>query len=166
MGYASTTSELRYISACGATTGRVVAARVLPGVDLLSAIEEICAKHNIQYGQISTSIGSLRRVSFNYVSRLSPKPGEGHTTHVEMEGPFGLLSGQGLVSPAEEPGKMNIHYHAVVSGEMDRVLGGHVEPGTITLSTVDVFVTELKGLKIVRSKDAKTGIIFTRFEEG
>lgn len=157
-------NQSHFSSACG-TSGRVVAARILPNLDILSTIEEICAKHNIKYGQITTSIGSLRRISLNYVSRTTPVEGLGHTTHLEREGPFSVLCGQGLVSPSEEPGKMNIHLHMAISGEEDVVCGGHIEEGTITLSTLDIFILEVNGLEITRGKDPVTGIVFTSFEE-
>ena len=157
-------NEAQFNSACG-KTGRLITARIFPNNDVLKTIGEICIKHNIQYGEISTSIGSLRRISFNYVSTTTPKPGTGHTTHIEKEGPFGLLSGQGVISPGDEPNKMNIHYHAVISREDGVAIGGHIEEGTITLSTLDLVILEITGVKMVRTKDPVNGIVFTSFEE-
>jgi len=155
-------------SAAVAQSGRVIAARVLPDLDVLETLEEICQKYDIQYGQISTCIGSLRRVAMNYVSSSSPVPGtkgSGYTTHMEMEGAFSVLTGQGLVSPASEPGRLNTHLHFVISGQHDAIYGGHVEPGTRTLTTLDLFITELNGLEISREKDPLTGAVVTTFQE-
>ena len=154
-----------YFSSASGSTGKIVAARILPNQDVLSTIEGICLKHNIKYGQITTTIGSLKRMALNYVTRLKPVEGLGHTTHMEKEGPFSVLCGQGLVSPSEEPDKMNIHLHMAISGEEDIVYGGHIEKGTVTLSTLDIFILEINGLEISRKKDPVTGITFTSFEE-
>ena len=156
--------KLSFMSACG-STGRLVAGRILAGSDLLATIEGICLKHGIENGQITASIGSLKQVAFNYVSRLSPEPGKGYTTHMTMKGPFSLLAGQGLVSRSDNPGRMNIHFHAVISGEEDRVYGGHIMPGTIALSNIDIFLQEIKGIEIAREQDPSTGITFTCYKE-
>lgn len=154
----------KFSSACG-STGRIIAARILPGLDVLEALADICLKHDVRFGQITTSIGSLRRISLNYVSRLTRAEGQGYTTHMEKEGPFSVLCGQGLVSPGDGPGKMNIHYHAVLSGEKDIVYGGHIEHGTVTLTTLDVFIAEMHGVAISRGKDPQTGAVVTTFTE-
>jgi len=144
-----------------AQTGRTIAARILPDKDVLETIEEICQAYNIKYGQISTCIGSLRKINMNYVSSSVFK----YTTSMVMEGAFSILAGQGLVSPAEEKDKLNTHLHFVISGQHDAIYGGHVEHGTRTLTTLDLFITELSGLKISRSRDEVTGAVVTSFEE-
>lgn len=157
--------ESKNFSAAGAASGRVVAARIFPDLDLLEGIEEICREFGIGYGQIGVGIGSLRRVAMNYVSTANPGPGEGYTTRLEMEGAFSLLSAQGLVSPAEEEGRLNTHLHIVVSGQHDAVYGGHVEKGTRTLTTTDLFITELTGIAIDRKRDPASGVMLTSFRE-
>lgn len=158
------TEQAQFSSALG-SAGRIVAARVYPNLDVLSAIEDICCKYGIEYGQITTTIGSLRRINLHYVSRTTPVEGKGYTTHLEMEGPFSVLSGQGLVSPSEDPNRRNIHYHAVVSGENDVIYGGHIEKGTITLTTLDMFILELYGIEISRQRDPQTSVVVTMFEQ-
>lgn len=147
------------------SVGRVIAARVFPKQDVIEAIENICRKYNISYGEISTTIGSFRRISLNIVTRTTPIPGTGHMTHIEREGPYSLLCGQGLISPGDEPGKLNIHFHVAVRGDVDPIIGGHVEKGTITLSTMDLFIQEVNGLKIIRKMDENLGVMMTAFEE-
>lgn len=153
-----------YFSAAAGQGGRVLAARIHPDRDVLQSIEEVCLAHGITCGQITTTIGSLKRVALHYVSRLEPHPKLGYTTQLIMEGPFSLLTGQGLVSPGEEPGRLNIHYHAVISGEKDVIYGGHIESGTITLTTLDLFISEVHGVDIVRGRDPETGVIVTTIQ--
>ncbi len=153
-----------HFSSAAGQGGRVVAARIHPNRDVLQSIEEVCVAHGITCGQITTTIGSLKRVALHYVSRVEPDPKLGYTTQLIMEGPFSLLTGQGLVSAGEAPGRLNIHYHAVISGEGDVIYGGHIEPGTITLTTLDLFVTEVHGVEIVRGRDPETGVIVTTIQ--
>lgn len=157
--------EKQMFSAAAAKSNRVIAARVLPNLDVLETIEEICASYKIRYGQISVCIGSLRSVNLNYVSTANPAPGQKYTTPLKMEGAFSIITGQGLVSPADEEGKLNTHLHFVVSGQHDAIYGGHVEPGTKTLTTMDLFITELTGIEISRGKDPVTGAVVTTFKE-
>ena len=163
----SNVESIPHFSSASGTTGRIIAARIFPNLDILSTIEEICFKHNIKYGQITTTIGSLRRVKLHYVDRTTPVEGKGYISYLEKEGPFSVLSGQGLVSPGDEPNTMNLHYHAVVSGEDDIIYGGHIEKGTISLTTMDVFIQELHGIGISRKKDMSIGkgVVVTSFEE-
>ena len=153
-----------YFSSAAGQGGRVLAARIHPDRDVLQSIEEVCLAHGITCGQITTTIGSLKRVALHYVSRVEPDPKLGYTTQLIMEGAFSLLAGQGLVSPGEEPGRLNIHYHAVISGEKDVIYGGHIEPGTTTLTTLDLFISEVHGVDIVRGRDPETGVIVTTIQ--
>jgi predicted DNA-binding protein with PD1-like motif len=158
-------AEEKLYSAAEAQGGRVIAARIHPNLDVLETIEQLCLDYNIKYGEISTTIGSLRKFSLNYVTRIERDPEKGYTTELSMEGPFSLIAGQGLVSPDETPGKMNIHYHAVISGENNKIYGGHILPGTLTLTTLDLFITEVKGLSMSRSRDAETGAVVTTIHQ-
>ncbi|WP_417725549.1 PPC domain-containing DNA-binding protein [Salipiger sp.] len=146
-------------SSAAGRQGRVIAARIHPGQDVLEAIEAVCLAHDLTCGQITTSIGSLSRVALHYVSRLKPTAAEGYNTKMVLEGPHSLLTGQGLVTEGDEPGRLNIHYHAVVSGAEDVIYGGHIEAGTITLTTLDLFVSEVEGVAITRARDPETGAL-------
>ena len=161
--------EINHFSSGVARQGRTIAIRIFPDLDVLETIEEVCKDYGIQYAQITTCIGSLRRISMNFVSTPIPKKdatsGSGYTSQMEMDGAFSVLSGQGLVSPAIEQGKLNTHLHFVISGQHDAVYGGHVEHGTRTLTTLDLFLTELHGMRIVRKKDPVTGAVVTSFSQ-
>lgn len=155
----------QFSSAAG-TTGRIVVARVAPDMDLLESLEAICVRHGIRYGVITGTIGSLRRVNLHFVNRVVPIEGKGYTDPLVMDGPFNVLCGQGLVSPADDPDRRNIHYHAVLSGENDVVYGGHIEKGTVTLTTLDVSILEIHDIALARKRDPQTGVIVTFVENG
>ncbi|PZQ50065.1 MAG: hypothetical protein DI556_08310 [Rhodovulum sulfidophilum] len=151
----------RHFDSAAGTTGRVIAARIHPDRDVLASIAEICLAHGVTCGQLATTIGSFRRLAMHYVDRVEPTPEEGYTRQLILEGPFSLIAGQGLVSPGDTPGTLNIHYHAVASGKDNKFYGGHIEPGTITLTTLDLFITEIEGIDILRGRDPETGVIVT-----
>lgn len=155
----------QHFSAAAATAGRVIMARIFPDLDVLETLGEICAQYGVRYGKVDVCIGSLRRVSLNYVSTANPAPGQGYTTRLEMEGAFTILCGQGVFSPAAAGEGLDAHLHMVISGQRDAVYGGHVLAGTRTLTTTDLCVTELAGVEIRRRRDEASGVMLTSFHE-
>lgn len=156
--------KTRHFDSAAGTTGRVIAARIHPDRDLLESFEQVCIAHNVTCGVITTSIGSFRRLAMHYVDRVEPNE-KGYTQQLVMDGPFSLIAGQGLVSPGDAPGRLNIHYHCCASGKDNRFYGGHVEPGTITLTTLDLVIQEMHGIDILRGRDPVTGVIVTTIRE-
>lgn len=152
-----------YHSAAVGSVGRVLAARIHPDQDVLEAIERVCLEHGILRGQITTSIGSFKRVHLHYIARMRRDPDLGYNEFLTLHGPHSLLTGQGLVSPGNTPDRLNIHYHAVISGKDDVIYGGHIEAGTVTLTTLDLFVVEVNGIEIERGIDPGTGALVTSF---
>jgi predicted DNA-binding protein with PD1-like motif len=153
-----------YFSSAAGQSGRVIAARIYPDRDLLESFEEVCLAHGVRCGVITTSIGSFRRLAMHYVDRVEPTKEQGYTQQVLLEGPFSLIAGQGLVSPGDEPGRLNIHYHCCASGKDNQFYGGHIEPGTITLTTLDLVIQEMHGIDILRGRDPQTGVIVTTIQ--
>lgn len=146
--------------------GRLVATRIMPGMDLITGIEEACKAHGITHGTIICTIGSLACAALNFVSHANVRTdgGHGHTTLLELNEPLGLLGGNGVVSVGES-GELDVHYHATISGKDDKVYGGHMLRGRCkVLSTTDVIIQEMVGIRVKRSKDPVTGITFTSFE--
>ena len=45
-------SEVRVNYACG-TPGKMIAARILPGTDLLTGLEQICDQNGVKYGAVN-----------------------------------------------------------------------------------------------------------------
>ncbi|WP_457584647.1 PPC domain-containing DNA-binding protein [Ensifer canadensis] len=153
-----------YFSSAAGQSGRVIAARIHPDRDLLESFEEVCLSHGVRCGVITTSIGSFRRLAMHYVDRVEPTKEQGYTQQLLLEGPFSLIAGQGLVSPGDEPGRLNIHYHCCASGKDNQFYGGHIEPGTITLTTLDLVIQEMHGIDILRGRDPQTGAIVTTIQ--
>ena len=53
----------------------------------------------------------------------------------------------------------------MASGKDNLFYGGHVEPGTITLTTLDLVIQEIHGIDIVRGRDPQTGVVVTSIRE-
>lgn len=56
---------IRFHDACG-TTGKTVAARLLPDTDLIEGIEEVCKKNNIKHAYV-TCFGSFKKCGYMYL---------------------------------------------------------------------------------------------------
>lgn len=143
------------------TLGRVVMARILPGCNLISSIEEVCEKNDIEYGVISTCIGSLENASFVYaVPREGEYFGFAYSDPVNIKGPIELLSGEGLVGKNDK-GKFQIHLHAMLSDSEMKIYGGHfLDDGNDVAATTEVVITELKGMEVRRDYHEESGFFF------
>lgn len=142
-------------------------ARVLPGNDLVGAIEEICRRHQLRQAMIVSTIGSLIDPTLHYVTSTTPQPGKGHTSDMEIRGPGSLIAGQGLVCQSEDGSKVEVHLHCVVGDSEGNVRGGHFfKGGAKVLTTTDVSLVEIVGVRIFRRPHPVTGVVFTDIQPG
>jgi len=151
--------EVRYKAAIG-QIGRVIAARLLPGTDLIEGIEKICEDYGIKYAFVGCSIGSLQKATFMY---LVPKPEAkvkaGYTAPFELPGPIEFLGGLGVVCEGEK-GERITHFHGTVSDQLDHVYGGHFVKGkNAILVTMDLIIVEVEGVKLLRKYDKETDLV-------
>jgi len=151
--------KIRYTAAQG-ELGKVVAARLLPGTDVIEGIEKICEDHGIKYAFVGCSIGSLQKATFLY---LVPKPEAkvkaGYTPPFELPGPIEFLGGLGLVCEGVD-GERLTHFHGTVSDKLDHVYGGHFVKGqNLVLVTMDLVIIEVKGVKLLRKYDEETELV-------
>lgn len=149
-------NEIRVQEACG-KSGRMVAARLLPGTDLLNGIEEVCRRNGIKNALVNC-FGSLSEAAYMY---LVPKPEAkmkaGYGDVFRMEGPVEFLSGTGVV--CQNNGEYDIHFHATMCDKNGKVFGGHIIKGkNPALTTVDIVITELEGVQMLRQFDDETAL--------
>lgn len=151
--------SVRYKAAQG-NLGKVVAARLQPGTDLIEGIEKICADHGIEYAFVTCSVGSLQKSTL-----LLATPNEdakikiSYGAPIEVPGPIEFLGGQGVVCKGEK-GERLTHFHAILSDKLGKVYGGHAIKGrNPALVTIDLVVIEVKGIKFIRRYDEETGFI-------
>ena len=157
-------SETSVISEAG-KMGRIIVGRIMPGSDLVTGIEEICRKHDIRQAMIVGTIGSIVDAEFEWVSTTENRPVTGHTSHVKIEGAGSLISGQGLVCRNEDGSELDVHLHCTITDPSGAVFGGHFPKGTVpVLSTTDITLIEISGMKLVRRPHPVSGKLFTFME--
>lgn len=116
----------------------VTVLRLMPGDDVRSALEGL----GLAAGCVVSAVGSLSQAMLRYAGRE-----EG----VLLEGPLELLTLSGTLSAD------GAHLHASVSDAQGRVRGGHVMPGCIVRTTLEVVATPLEGWEFKRTPDVATG---------
>lgn len=121
---------------------RTVAARLTPGVDLRDAIERLAHEHHIEAGCVISAVGSLRSAAL----RLA-----GAEAYSKFDGPFEIVSLLGTLSP-DGP-----HLHVCLAAKDGNTIGGHLVPGCVVYTTVEIVVADLAGVRFVRLPDATTG---------
>lgn len=158
-------NEIR-ISSAESRSGRLIAARILPGTDLIPGLLEICRRSNLKSGCVVTILGSLAGARF-----VLPIPDSNGTMGVrysdpyEIEGPLEVLGGSGIIGRLDD-GEATIHLHGIFSDRENRFCAGHVlEEGNQVLATMEVVIQELLDVEIIRSPDEETGFTLFHFKE-
>jgi predicted DNA-binding protein with PD1-like motif len=120
--------------------------RLAPGEDLRGSLEStfaaLSAQHGIEAACIMSAVGSLSRA----VLRYADKP-----VGSDINAPLELLMLSGTLSTS------GAHVHASVADEHGEVKGGHLMPGCIVRTTVEVVIALLPGWQFRRELDAATG---------
>jgi len=148
--------ETRFQDACG-KSGKVIAARLLPGTDLLTGIEEVCKKNGVDYALVNC-FGSFSEAGYMYlVPKAGAKVGAGYGDVLKQDGPVEFLSGVGVI--CQKDGSHDIHFHGTMCDKNGTVFGGHIVKGqNPTLTTVDVVIMEVEGVSMLRQYDAETDL--------
>tara|TARA_Y100001968_G_C19349218_1_gene713715 strand:+ start:345 stop:962 length:618 start_codon:yes stop_codon:yes gene_type:complete len=95
-----------------------------PGADLLIALVEIAKKENSS-GYVIGVVGNLSRACFQCPKQNSP---------TVLDGNLEIISLNGTISPTA------VHLHLSISDTSCKVMGGHLEPGSIVLKGVDLLI--------------------------
>ena len=120
--------------------------RLSPGDDLRVSLEAAFAglskEHGLEAACIMSAVGSLSRAVLRYADKAA---GSDINASLELLMLSGTLSADGA------------HVHASVAGEQGEVKGGHLMPGCIVRTTVEVVIALLPGWQFRRELDAATG---------
>ncbi len=148
--------ELRVQTAAG-SVGKVIAARLLPGTDLILGIEKACRDNGIPHAYV-TCFGSFKAAGYMYlVPQEKAKVGAGYGDVVKRPGPVEFLSGTGVV--CQKDGDYDTHFHGTMCDQYGTVFGGHIVKGTTpTLTTVDLVIFEVRGVAMLRVDDEETAL--------
>jgi predicted DNA-binding protein with PD1-like motif len=144
--------------------GKQVLARLLPGTDLITGIEKICARQGIAQGAVISAIGTLSHATIVYVvNRIETPLGVKYVPPQKMEGPFELLGAQGFVGRNADD-TLSVHLHGSLSGPDMAVYGGHfVKGGNPVLATAEIMLQALDGPDMARGYDEETGFELFKF---
>ena len=120
--------------------------RLTPGQDLRAALEAAVLAQNCRAAFVLSGIGSLSTAGIRLAGAKQP------TRFTEsME----ILTLSGTV--AVNGDKTASHMHMAVSNAMGQVIGGHVAPGCLVLTTAEVLLALLPEWQFTREPDAQTG---------
>lgn len=120
--------------------------RLTPGQDLRAALESAVQSQNCRAAFVLSGIGSLSTAGIRLAGAEQP------TRLMEsME----ILTLSGTV--AVNGDKTASHMHMAISTATGQVLGGHVAPGCIVLTTAEVLLALLPDWQFTREPDAHTG---------
>jgi len=135
--------------------GKFIAARLLPGCDLIEGIEEVCKENGIKHAYVSC-FGSFEKAGYMYlVPQEDTKVGAGYGEVIHCDGPVEFLNGTGVV--CQNDGNYDTHFHATMCDKTGRVFGGHIVKGeNPALTTVDFVVIEAEDLEMLRVSDEET----------
>ena len=136
------------------TAGKIVAARLLPGTDLIQGIVSILKEKDIKNGWVEV-IGSLEEATYFILEKKDTskvKLGAGYGDPIHVDGPVELFGAWGLIVD------QGIHIHAAMCDDTGRCFGGHlIEGGNPSLATLEVFITEVLDANFARKEDLEIG---------
>ncbi len=140
-------SEGKWICAEG-RPGRLVAARLLPGQDVVEAVLGLAREHKIKSGRV-WAIGSLAEATVVYPNSLDfgEDPMSVAVFH-KMEGPVEMGFGYGVFGVDGE-GPQNLHFHGLIMDKDGNMRTGNLVPGSApVLATVEMTIQEYEGLEL------------------
>lgn len=121
---------------------RTLAFRLHPNQDLKLTLDKIAHNHNLEAACILTCVGSLKRVSLRFADQ--PRA-------TVLEDKFEILTLTGTFSV------YGAHYHLSIADVTGQTLGGHLLPGCLIYTTVELVIGVIPGLKFLRVYDEQTG---------
>lgn len=137
--------------------GRVIAARLQPGMDVMEGLRQICEEQGLNNGVVICGQGSLNGVRFlNPLERADRASGYGYGDPLELRGPIELVSTSGLISHKED-GSTDLHIHVNLSDRYGNAYGGHLIGGTKVLITVSFVIAEIEDMEMKLSFDPALG---------
>lgn len=137
--------------------GRVVVARLAPGTDLMSGLNEIVQREGVRAGVILSCVAFLDHAVLRNVEHVPDRLPitDADRVFVEKDGPYEVLSLAGNIRVQEDA--ISVHAHIVISagdGEA-RAYGGHLVPGCRVFHLAEVIIGEICGVQLNAVIDEK-----------
>lgn len=121
---------------------RVHCLRLLPGEDVLASLKAFVAEVGIGAASVLSAVGSTGQTALRPAGLPKARL---------FDGKFEVVSLSGTLGPAGH------HLHMSISDAECHVYGGHVMPGCLVRTTLEVVVAEIDGVDFERPRDARTG---------
>jgi predicted DNA-binding protein with PD1-like motif len=121
---------------------RVHAVRLRPGDDLRLELEKLTSLVPLRAGVVLSAVGSLTRLALRLADRRE---------ETLREGKFEVVSLTGTLGPD------GCHLHLAASDGDGVTLGGHLLPGCLVYTTVELVLGDAAGLIFHRELDSATG---------
>ena len=121
--------------------------RLTPGQDLYAALKAAVQAQNCHTAFVLLGIGSLSTAGIRLAGAAQP---------TRLTESMEILTLSGTVAVADD-GKTGSHMHIAISTVTGQVMGGHVSPGCIVLTTAEVLLALLPDWQFTREPDAQTG---------
>ncbi|CAM8649459.1 COG1661 Predicted DNA-binding protein with PD1-like DNA-binding motif [Comamonadaceae bacterium] len=120
--------------------------RLTPGQDLRAAVEAAVLAQNCRAAFVLSGIGSLSTAGIRLAGAAQP---------TRLTESMEILTLSGTVAASGD--KTGSHMHMAISTATGQVLGGHVAPGCIVLTTAEVLLALLPDWQFTREPDPLTG---------
>ncbi len=129
----------------------VLIIRLHPGEDFHSSMEAALEKYGIDSAVIAVGIGMMTDFELSYFAGKE----EGYDTQHHVE-PHELTSMQGTAA-RNSKGKMMIHVHVNLAGSDHKVIGGHLNRGTVWVLN-EIAVYKISKAKMIRELNPETDL--------
>ncbi len=149
------------VYACNNEKSRVIVAKLVKDVDLVSAIEILCEKYSFKSALLMVCFGSLGNIGFEVIAEDKNDPlGANLGAPLQLAGPIQLLTAQGTVSFEEKIDKPIAHIHAVFGDKNSIIHGGHLLRGKCpVLRTMEIAIQEVIGINMCRRFNPRTNSV-------
>ena len=117
------------------SAARFYAVRLVPGTDVLTAVQDFVRENDLNAVAIVTVVGSLTDAIIRYANQPSGTLSQGH---------FEIVSMVGTVEPT------GAHVHISLSDGDGRMFGGHMLPGCLVYTTAEIVLAHLSDFAFTR----------------
>ena len=143
-------------------TGRLIAARLLPGQDLYEGAVALIKEADFKSGEV-TAIGSLKAATVMWPKTVDFKGDlENAAVIYDMPGPIELGVAKAYFG-VDQAGELFMHFHGLIMDKDGQMRCGNLKPGSApVLATVELTITEFVGLDMNYTYDPEWNHKFPR----
>lgn len=144
---------------CETRRGREFIIRMMSGADPVKAIENFAKEQNIRFGKVhATFMGAFKPCKYFVWAPDTTNPDNWHNEAVAVNHNLSMLCAVGGMigeRPCQDGGvEPFVAMHFVAGGAWDtQTFGGHIVEGTTIVGCMQVFITELLDIDVLKPVD-------------